>query len=414
MMNLIADKYVNIRTLRDTIGSGSDAKVMVAGHICLDITPRIPPSFKGGFADNFIPGKLINFDEAVLGTGGAVSNTGLAMAKLGVDVLLNGKVGGDAFGSIIKQLVGENRASSFKTVPGQSTSYSIVLALQGIDRIFLHHPGTNDTFGADDIDYNAVKNCALFHFGYPPLMKRMYANGGRELIEMFKAIKSLGVTTSLDMTLPDPDSESGKINWKQILAEVLPYVDIFLPSIEEIAFMLDKRLFAVCKAEAAGSDPVHKYQTSDYSNISDTLLSMGAKIVAIKSGIRGYYLRTGTIETIGAACPKDTAEWSNRRLWAGSFKATQFGSATGAGDATIAGFLRALISGHSPQQSLRIANIVGWENVRAIDALSGIEDWDATMRYVTDMNRPQNPTGLDNAWRYSPTDGIYYGPNDKQ
>lgn len=393
--------------------SFADKKTMVAGHICLDITPRIPTGLKGGFAENFIPGKLINVGDAVLSTGGAVSNTGLAMAKLGADVVLNGKVGGDAFGSIIKRLIDHQRACSFKTVQGQSTSYSIVLAVPGIDRIFLHHPGTNDTFGADDIDYDAVKHCALFHFGYPPLMKRMYADGGRELIAMFKAVKSLGVTTSLDMTLPDPDSESGKVNWQQILADVLPYVDIFLPSIEEIAFMLDKPLFAVRKAESAGADPVHKYQTCDYSKISDTLLSMGVKIVAIKSGIRGYYLRTGAIETT-AACPKDTAAWSHRQLWAASFTATQFGSATGAGDATIAGFLCALIGGHSPQQSLRIANTVGWENVRALDALSGIEDWEATMRYVNDMSRPQNPTGLGKEWRYSPGDGIYYGPQDKQ
>ena len=47
-------------------------KVMVAGHICLDIAPRIPPSLKGGFAENFIPGKLINVEEATLSTGGAV------------------------------------------------------------------------------------------------------------------------------------------------------------------------------------------------------------------------------------------------------------------------------------------------------------------------------------------------------
>ncbi len=388
--------------------------MMVAGHSCLDITPRIPHCLKGGFAENFIPGKLINVEDAVLSTGGAVSNTGLAMAKLGIDVLLNGKVSSDVFGSIIKQLVGEDRAASFKTVQGQSTSYSIVLALPGIDRIFLHHSGTNDTFGADDIDYNAVKNCALFHFGYPPLMKRMYANDGRELIEMFKTVKSLGVTTSLDMSLPDPDSESGRVDWHAILKKLLPHVDIFLPSIEEIAFMLDKKLFTARKADAVDSDPVHRYQTADYAKISDSLISMGAKIVAIKSGIRGYYLRTDNIETIGAACPKDTAVWSNRQLWAASFKATQFGSATGAGDATIAGFLCAIIRGYVPEKALRIANAVGWENVRAIDALSGIEDWGATMRYVNDMNFPQNPAGLDTAWRYSLTDGIYYGSDDKR
>jgi sugar/nucleoside kinase (ribokinase family) len=390
-----------------------DKKVMVAGHICLDIAPKFAAS-GCELANVLVPGKLVNVNEAVLCTGGAVSNTGLAMAKLGADVILNGKVGDDEFGKIIKNLVGIERASAFKTVKGQNTSYTIVLALPGVDRIFLHYPGTNDTFGAEDIDYEAAKKCLLFHFGYPPLMKRMYADDGRELIEMFKSVKSLGVTTSLDMALPDPNSDSGKAPWRVILEKLLPYVDIFVPSIEEVAFMLDKELFATRKFEAGLSDPVHKYKSKDYSKISDQLISMGAKIIAIKSGIRGYYLRTGHIETIGSASLSDIKAWQYRQLWAASFKAEQFGSATGAGDATIAGFLCALMRGYSPEEALRIANIVGWENIRAIDALSGIEDWDATIQYVKDITRPQNPTGLDSSWRYSETECIYYGPQDRR
>ena len=183
------------------------------------------------------PGKLINVGKAVLSTGGSVSNTGLAMARLGADVLLNGKIGDDEIGAIIKKLVGQNRADSLRTVAGQASSYSIVLAIPGIDRIFLHNPGTNDTFIADDIDYEALEDCRLFHFGYPTLMKKFYENDGIELIDMFQRAKCTGVITSLDMSLPDPQSHSGRVNWRGILKNVLPFVDIFLPSIEEIAFM---------------------------------------------------------------------------------------------------------------------------------------------------------------------------------
>ena len=135
----------------------SEKKVMVAGHICLDITPKFPQGLTGSVSDIFTPGKLINIDDAVLSTGGAVSNTGLAMAKLGVDVSLNGKVGDDQFGAIIKKLVGKKRAGTFKTVKGENSSYTIILALPGVDRIFLHNPGTNDTFGTEDVDYGAIK-----------------------------------------------------------------------------------------------------------------------------------------------------------------------------------------------------------------------------------------------------------------
>ena len=58
---------------------------MVAGHLCLDITPRFPHPSEGrgeklSISDVFSPGKLTNVEEAVLSTGGPVSNVGLATA----------------------------------------------------------------------------------------------------------------------------------------------------------------------------------------------------------------------------------------------------------------------------------------------------------------------------------------------
>ncbi len=390
---------------------------MVAGHICLDITPRIPQSLKGGFVENFIPGKLVNIDEAVVGTGGAVSNTGLAMAKLGAEVVLNAKVGDDAFGMIVKQLVGKDRTVSFRTVAGQCTSYSIVLAMPGIDRIFLHHPGTNDTFGADDIDYDSLAQCRLFHFGYPPLMRRMYAEDGKELVEMFKRVKALNVITSLDMTLPDPSSESGRINWRTILSKVLPYVDIFVPSIEESAFMADRNLFQKRKKQAGVEDAVLYYQPSDCMALSDAFLSMGTKIVMLKNGIRGNYLRTANekqFSTIKNIYPMDISSWHHRELWAASFKADKFGSSTGAGDATIAGFLCGLLRGLGPVECLQVANTVGWENVREMDTLSGIEDWQTTLDLARDKNRSRNPLNLsEEGWWYCKEECIFCGTNDR-
>jgi len=360
-------------------------KVMVAGHLCLDITPKFSAGEELDISDVFLPGKLTNVEEAVLSTGGPVSNTGLAMAKLDVDVVLNGKVGKDTFGNIIRQLVGEEKAAAFKTVCGQSTSYTIVLALPGIDRFVLHNPATNDTFGADDIDYELAKQCTLFHFGYPPLMKRMFENDGVELVEMYKRIKDLGVTTSLDMAMPDPASRSGQIDWQIILERTLPYVDIFVPSLEEIAFMLDRNLFEKRKAQAEGEDPVLVYESKDCENISDKLLSIGAKIVAVKCGIRGLYLRSSQAEQIGAM-----------------------------GSSSPAGFLCGFIRGFSPEDTLQMANTVGWQNVQAIDALGGIKNWQSILELLRDKNRPRNPVGLESDdWHYCESKQVYYGPGDK-
>ena len=392
-------------------------KVMVAGHLCIDITPKFPPGVDYDISQMFSPGSLTTIAEAVFSTGGPVSNTGLAMAKLGTDVALNGKVGDDAFGDIIRKLVGPENAKSLKIVPGQNTSYTLVFAVPGVDRFVMHDPGANDTFGPEDIDYDTVKKCRLFHFGYPPLMKRMLDDDGKELVQIYRHVKELGITTSLDMAMPDPSAPSGLVDWKKILKKVLPHVDIFVPSIEEITFMLDRDLFDRKKSQSAGTDPVLAYDAGDCVKITKQLLSMGIKIAVIKCGINGLYLRTASQEqvcTIGSACPKDTNAWADRELWAGTFEVKNFASALGAGDATIAGFLCAFLRGFSPEDSLRIANTVGSQNVQAVDALSGIQDWPITLKLVNDKERTRNPLVIEtNGWQFSSEEQLFYGPDDK-
>lgn len=121
---------------------------------------------------------------------------------------------------------------------GESTSYSVILAVPGIDRIFLHNPGANDSFCADDISDELLKDAALFHFGYPPLMRSMYQNDGQELVKLLQKVKRAGTAVSLDMAAVDPGSEPGKADWKTILEKTLPFVDFFVPSAEELCYML--------------------------------------------------------------------------------------------------------------------------------------------------------------------------------
>ena len=59
-----------------------------------------------------------------------------------------------------------------------------------MDRIFLHCTGANDTFGYEDVNYGIVGTAKIFHFGYPPLMKKVYRNDAAELTRIFKKAKS--------------------------------------------------------------------------------------------------------------------------------------------------------------------------------------------------------------------------------
>ena len=194
-------------------------KVIVAGHICIDITPEIKGKPTGSIQDLFSPGSLINVGAADIHTGGLVANTGLAMKFLGADVSLLGKVGNDFFGDMVESILrSHDAAEGLIRKEGESTSYSVVLAIPGVDRIFLHDSGANDTFTADDIPADRLKEAALFHFGYPTSMKKMYENDGKEFVRVMKSAADSGAATSLDLTALEPDSEPGRVDWKLLLS----------------------------------------------------------------------------------------------------------------------------------------------------------------------------------------------------
>ena len=356
---------------------------VVAGHICLDVFPDLAATAGTDFLALLRPGQLVQVGKVGFSTGGPVSNTGLALHKLGIRTRLMGKVGDDLFGSAVRQIVGtfgSDLAGGMVVDPAADTSYTIILSAPGLDRIFLHAPAANNTFTAEDVRYDVVAQARLFHFGYPPLMRRMFEAGGEQLEAVFRRVKALGVTTSLDMAVPDPASEAGRADWRAILGRTLPYVDVFLPSIEETLFVLRRETHDALVAGAGGSSLLPLVTPELLSDVSGELLEMGAKIVGLKLGSRGLYVRTGdavAIESLGAARPAGWRGWASREAWAPCFQVDMVGT-TGSGDATIAGFLSALLRGYTFPRAVSMAVAVGACNVEAFDALSGIRSWEAT------------------------------------
>ena len=394
--------------------SNYEYDAIAAGHLCLDIIPAISG---GEIGEIFRPGKLVNVGSAVISTGGPVSNTGIAMKKLGMNMSFIAKVGDDDFGKLaIERLRTAGNADGISISQGQNTSYTVVLASPSFDRIFLHCPGTNDTFASSDVNPDVLSKSRHFHFGYPPLMRNIYQNEGAELVEVFKKAKASGVTTSLDMSLPDPASESGKVNWRTVLAKLLPYVDVFLPSIEEALFMLEPERFIKMKEAVGGAELIDHLTADDYTAFAKTLLSMGAKMTSLKSGHRGFYFMTGdldAIEGMGRARPGNAENWSNRELWCPAFHMPKVVAATGSGDSSIAGFLTAFLRGYDLERTLKLANCVGFQNLQAADALSGIKDWEETTAMVDFGNLAMNDLHINNAnWRWDDAAKLMVGPND--
>ena len=352
-------------------------RMIVAGHICIDVTPVFPRESEAPLSSLLTPGKLIHMEPANISTGGTVANTGLALKVLGADVELMGKVGRDDFGSLILSRLKEwGLDGGMIVADGATTSYSVVIAPVGVDRIFLHHTGANDTFCSEDLDYDRIAGAGLFHFGYPPLMRRMYEEDGEELVKIFRRVHELGVATSLDMAAVDPASPAGKANWRRILERVLPYVDFFVPSVEEIGFMLDRKRWEAWQTRAAGADLTTILDVkNDIAPLAEELVSLGASVVLLKCGAPGMYCCTAgaeKLERLASKLGRSFDGWADRSVFERSYKPEIVRSGTGAGDTSIAAFLLSAVRGCSFERCLQLCTGTGAMCVTSYDALGGL------------------------------------------
>lgn len=352
-------------------------KAVVAGHICIDITPVFPGNEVRALSDVLAPGKLIQMEGVTISTGGAVANTGLAMKMMGINVSLMGKVGKDAFGSLVLDSLKEYGAQEAMIVAKDSdTSYSVVLAVPGIDRIFLHNPGANNTFSYEDLNFSLIGESSLFHFGYPTLMKAIYRNQGMELVRILKQVKEMGVAVSLDMAAIDPASEAGQEDWNKILTAVLPFVDFFVPSAEELCYMLDRTRYEEWQQRADGRDMTEILSGNDIEALGRKAAELGAEVVLVKCGAAGIYYRTAAADKLVNLCANlglNLEEWAGQEGFEPSYIPEAVVSGTGAGDTCIAAFLASVLNGYSLERSLRLATAQGACCVAAYDALSGLK-----------------------------------------
>ncbi len=178
-----------------------------------------------------------------------------------------------------------------------------------------------------------------------------------------------------------------------MLAETLTFVDVFAPSIDELLFVFDRQAHERLRAGAELATVVDR---SRLAELGDTLIGMGASVVAIKLGDQGLYLRTtDDARQMREFCDRVglVAEaWCAREVFSPCFRPRVVVGTTGSGDSTIAGLLAALLRGASPCEAATSATAVGACSVEAMDPTSGIPTW------------PQVAARLANRWPRLPVD----------
>jgi sugar/nucleoside kinase (ribokinase family) len=193
-------------------------------------------------------------------------------------------------------------------------------------------------------------------------------------------------------------------------------VDLFLPSFEEILFMLRRETYDALVESNGTTDLLSRADETLLAELADELLGMGAAVVVLKLGEYGLYMKTcrspRRLADSGRYAPDDAAAWAGRELYAPCF-AVDVAGTTGAGDCTIAGLLAGWMLGLAPEDALLGAVGVGACNVERPDAVSGVLPWAAVQRRIA-AGWAQRPAKL-GAFRASPVGvgaSVRRGPGD--
>jgi sugar/nucleoside kinase (ribokinase family) len=96
-----------------------------------------------------------------------------------------------------------------------------------------------------------------------------------------------------------------------------------------------------------------------------------------------------SLDKLGRAAPADPSIWADREILTPCYQVKVVGT-TGSGDATIAGFLSAVLRDLPPEQAVNAAVAVGACNVEAADALSGLLTWEDTLSRIS-RGWPKHP-----------------------
>jgi hypothetical protein len=190
----------------------------------------------------------------VAGTaGGTVVDT----AKLGLRSLAVGAVGDDEKADWVLLTLEKHGidTTTMQRLKGVPTSATILNVRPNGDRPALHVRGASDHFDLPPAMYDQVFDAEIIHLGGTGLLKKLDGEPSRVILS---EAKRRGRTTTFDLIAASRETAS-------IVDPLLPYVDYFMPSIEEAqdmsgqkgpedcaGYYLDKG--AVCCVFTLGSD----------------------------------------------------------------------------------------------------------------------------------------------------------------
>jgi len=193
---------------------------IVCGECCVDIPVR-PVPIDSPLRDE----RVLQVDPIPAGSGGIVSNSGIAMARLGLDVAALACVGTDNWAD---HLIATYQTAGIDTsmvirCEEDATSVTVVLIDDSGDHAFIYHPGASQQLSKqillDQLDNFSQSRFALV--GYYGLLLDLE----NDLPSCLAAIRETGCRVAMDA--------GGGGGSLAPLDKILPHLDIYLPSYNE-------------------------------------------------------------------------------------------------------------------------------------------------------------------------------------
>ena len=270
--------------------------------------------------------------KILMAAGGDATNVAIDLARLGQHAALIGLIGNDFHGDgIVKTAKAANvDISNVIRRDDVTTTMTLILYGKSAQNANQRHCSRNEGGNAElcqkDISDDMLRGAAHLHYGsFGPLKKL----DGADAAELFRRARAMGLSVSLDVKGLGRDMEK--------LKQMLPYVDLFMPNIDEV------------------KDLTGLY---DLEEIRAYFHGLGVKILCMKMAEQGVLIST---KEEAILLPTLTRQ-------------EEIVDIMGAGDAFCAGFITAYLNGMSLKECGIFASLAS----RACLRTAGASAWIAS------------------------------------
>jgi sugar/nucleoside kinase (ribokinase family) len=277
-------------------------------------------------------GKEILAQKMMLTLGSSSAIFASNLSVLGTRVGFCGCIGRDSFAEKILFDLSRKNVDCSYIIRSDTADTGITVALNvKEDRAMVTYPGAMNELKASDITDEMLLSARHLHVSSIFLQPALKPG----LVGLFRRARLLGLTTSLD-----PQWDPAEL-WDCELNNLLPFVTVFLPNIEEL-----KNITAQTSLEKALSS-----------------VQLIAQQLIVKNGNSGAIL------------------WSHNELFEQpSFLNEDVVDAIGAGDSFNAGYIHQFVNGKTPAVCLEFGALCGAINTTASGGTTAFADYDTVKR----------------------------------